>query len=106
MARNEPRKTEGPPSPLKTASPFGYVLLLLGFFLSRNLFDEAGVRTVPYSDFKVALKEGRFERVQLSDTWIRGYLPAPPQDEAAAKASEEAARRGPPGLGRPAASLP
>jgi len=107
VARNEPRKTEGTPSPLKTASPFGYVLLLvLGFFLFRNLFEEAGVRKVAYSDFKVALKEGRFDRVQLSDTWVRGFLPAPPQDDASAKVREEAARRGPPGLARPAASLP
>ncbi|MEN9796936.1 MAG: hypothetical protein RL653_632 [Pseudomonadota bacterium] len=72
-------------SPLKAGSPLGYILLLvLGFFLFRNIFQEAGVQKVGYSDFKQALREDRFDRVQLSETWIRGHLRAqasPPKPE-------------------------
>ncbi|MGQ0504735.1 MAG: ATP-dependent zinc metalloprotease FtsH [Myxococcaceae bacterium] len=67
-------------------SPLGYVmLLLLGFFLFRNVFQEAGVRKVTYSQFKEALSTKQFERVQITDDWVKGYLPegtaAAPKDE-------------------------
>jgi cell division protease FtsH len=71
---------------LKLGSPLGYVLLLvLGFLLFRNVFQDAGVRRVTYSQMKDAIRQDQFTRVQLSDDWVKGYLPedtaaAPPGD--------------------------
>src|SRR4051812_17198656 len=77
--------TKGPR--FKLGSPLGYVLLLvLGFMLFRNVFQDAGVRRVTYSQFKEAVRQGQFARVQLANDWVKGYLPenaaaAPPEDE-------------------------
>ncbi len=70
----------------RIGSPLGYVLLLLlGFFLFRNVFQEAGVRKVTYSQFKEAVRAGQFQRVQLTDDWVKGFLPegtsAKPKDD-------------------------
>ncbi|HYV46329.1 MAG TPA: ATP-dependent zinc metalloprotease FtsH [Myxococcaceae bacterium] len=76
----------------KLGSPLGYVLLLvLGFMLFRNVFQDAGVRRVTYSQFKDAVKQGQFARVQLANDWVKGYLPenaaaAPPEESAAPRA--------------------
>ncbi|MFL5320338.1 MAG: ATP-dependent zinc metalloprotease FtsH [Myxococcaceae bacterium] len=62
--------------PFRVGSPIGYVVLLvLGFFLFRNVFQEAGVKKVSYSEFKEAIGGGRFQRVQLSNDWVKGFLP-------------------------------
>ncbi|HVE86364.1 MAG TPA: ATP-dependent zinc metalloprotease FtsH [Myxococcales bacterium] len=76
------------------------LLLLLGFMLFRNVFQDAGVRRVTYSEFKEATRQGQFARVQLSNDWVKGYLPenavaAPPEDT-----------REPRALRRPPSALP
>ncbi len=91
-------KPAGPNGPrFRFGSPLGYVLLLvLGFMLFRNVFQDAGVRRVSYSQFKEAVTQGQFVRVQIASESVKGYLP-----EAAATAKqEEGALRGEP------ASLP
>jgi cell division protease FtsH len=50
-------------------------LLILGFLLFRNVFADAGVRRVTYSQFKDAIREGRFGRVQILSDAVKGYLP-------------------------------
>ncbi|HEX8538456.1 MAG TPA: ATP-dependent metallopeptidase FtsH/Yme1/Tma family protein, partial [Cystobacter sp.] len=65
------------PSPkgFRFGSPLGYILLLvLGFMLFRNVFQDAGVQRVTYSRFRESLTEGKFSRVQLSPEWVKGYL--------------------------------
>ncbi len=60
----------------RLGSPLGYVLLLvLGFLLFRNVFQDAGVRRVSYSQFRDAVEKGQFSKVQLSPEWVKGYLP-------------------------------
>src|SRR4051812_17317615 len=82
--------TKGPR--FKLGSPLGYVLLLvLGFMLFRNVFQDAGVRRVTYSQFKEAVRQGQFARVQLANDWMKGYLPennaaAPPEEQGAPRA--------------------
>ncbi len=59
-------------------SPIAYVLLLLlGFFLFRSVFSEAGVQKVPYSRFLEAVRSDKFSRVVVSNDWVKGYLAAP-----------------------------
>ncbi|MGI5861443.1 MAG: ATP-dependent zinc metalloprotease FtsH [Myxococcales bacterium] len=61
----------------RLGSPLAYLLLiLLGFFLFRSVFSEAGVQKVPYSRFKQAVREDRFSRVVISNDWVKGYLVA------------------------------
>ncbi|HCF58317.1 MAG TPA: cell division protein FtsH, partial [Myxococcales bacterium] len=61
----------------RLGSPLAYLLLiLLGFFLFRSVFSEAGVQKVPYSRFKQAVQEDRFSRVVISNDWVKGYLVA------------------------------
>jgi cell division protease FtsH len=75
-----------PPPPdkgFRFGSPLGYIILLvLGFMLFRNVFQDAGVHRVSYSEFREAIQEGRFSRVQLSQEWVKGFLnttsPKPP----------------------------
>ncbi|MFN7135742.1 MAG: ATP-dependent metallopeptidase FtsH/Yme1/Tma family protein, partial [Myxococcales bacterium] len=75
--RPQPPQGQPPGPKLKFGSPFAYIILLMiGFFLFRGVFAEAGVQKVPYSEFREAVIEGRFERVVLSDDWVKGYLPA------------------------------
>src|SRR3954471_4679754 len=74
------KKHEPPQGPgmgrFRLGSPLGYVILLvLGFLLFRNVFQDAGVRRVTYSQFKDGVRNGMFQRVQLSPDWVRGYLP-------------------------------
>src|SRR5438067_8604292 len=73
-------KKHEPPGPglsrFKFGSPLGYVVLLvLGFMLFRNVFQDAGVRHVTYSQFKDAIRAGQFTRVQLSADSVKGFLP-------------------------------
>jgi cell division protease FtsH len=85
------KKPEKPTPPtkggFKFGSPLGYILLLvLGFLLFRNVFQDAGVRRVSYSQFREAVTNGQFNRVQLSPEWVKGYLregtaQQPPQDD-------------------------
>ncbi|WP_434389599.1 ATP-dependent zinc metalloprotease FtsH [Melittangium boletus] len=66
-----------PPQPkgFRFGSPLAYIfLLVLGFMLFRNVFQDAGVQRVSYSRFRDAISEGRFSRVQLSPEWVKGYL--------------------------------
>jgi cell division protease FtsH len=69
----------------KLGSPLGYILLLvLGFLLFRNVFQDAGVRRVSYSQLREAVEAGQFSRVQISPEWVKGFLkdnasPPPPQ---------------------------
>ena len=73
------KKGETPPQPSKPfrfGSPLGYILLLvLGFFLFRSVFSEAGVRQVSYSQFREAVENGTFSRVELADDSVKGFLP-------------------------------
>jgi cell division protease FtsH len=73
------KQEKQPPLPpnkgFRFGSPLGYVLLLvLGFMLFRNVFQDAGVHRVSYSEFRQAIQEGRFSRVQLSQEWVKGVL--------------------------------
>jgi cell division protease FtsH len=62
----------------KFGSPLAYVLLLLlGFFLFRSVFSEAGAQKVPYSKFLEAVRDDRFSKVVVSNDWVKGYLIAP-----------------------------
>jgi len=81
----KPEKS-GPGRNFKLGSPFGYVLLLvLAFLLFRNVFEDAGVRKVSYSQFRDAVASNQFTRVQLTPEWVKGYLPentaAAPKDD-------------------------
>jgi cell division protease FtsH len=49
----------------------------LAFLLFRNVFQDAGVRRVTYSDFKEAVRAGKFVRVQLSPEIVKGFLAQP-----------------------------
>jgi len=69
------RKHEKPGgSRFRIGSPLIYLgLVLLGLLLFRNMFQEAGYARVPYSDFKHAIQDGRFRRVQVTPDAVRGY---------------------------------
>jgi cell division protease FtsH len=70
-------------------SPMAYVVLLvIGFLIFRSVFQEAGVRKVPYSQFKEAVQKGQFVRVQIASDWVRGYAP----ESAHAAADEKSPR--------------
>ena len=79
------KKHEKPTPPkqgFRFGSPLGYVLLLvLGFMLFRNVFQDAGVRRVSYSQFREAVQQGQFSRVQVATDWVKGFrkedAPAP-----------------------------
>jgi cell division protease FtsH len=77
-------KSPPPAKGFRFGSPLGYILLLvLGFMLFRNVFQDAGVQRVSYSRFRESLAEGKFSRVQLSPEWVKGFLKdgaAPPAD--------------------------
>jgi cell division protease FtsH len=69
------KPTPPPNKGLRFGSPLGYILLLvLGFMLFRNVFADAGVHRVSYSQFRTAVQEGQFSRVQISDDWVKGFL--------------------------------
>jgi cell division protease FtsH len=73
------KKTDKPtPTPgkgFRFGSPLGYILLLvLGFLLFRNVFQDAGVRRVSYSQFRDGVEAGNFSRVQISNEWVKGFL--------------------------------
>jgi cell division protease FtsH len=69
------RKHEKPGGPrFRLGSPFVYLgLAVLALFLFRNVFQEAGYLRVPYSEFKQAIRDGRFKRVQIAPDSLRGY---------------------------------
>ena len=74
--RNKRHEKPGGGTRPRLGSPLGYVLLLvLGFFLFRNVFQDVGVRRVSYSQFKDAVREGQFARVQLGEDSVKGFLP-------------------------------
>ncbi len=54
------KKQEKQPSPtrgLRFGSPLGYILLLVvGFMLFRNVFQDAGVQRKTYSEFRTAIQ--------------------------------------------------
>jgi cell division protease FtsH len=85
------KKTERPGSGpgggrFRFGSPLAYVLLLLlGFFLFRSVFSEAGVQKVPYSQFLEAVRADKFSRVVVSNDWVKGYLSAPAEPSNAAR---------------------
>ncbi|MGZ3460624.1 MAG: ATP-dependent metallopeptidase FtsH/Yme1/Tma family protein, partial [Archangium sp.] len=74
------KKQEKPASPsnnkgFRFGSPLGYILLLvLGFMLFRNVFQDAGVQRVSYSRFREAIQQDKFSRVQVSPDWVKGFL--------------------------------
>ena len=69
-------KPQGPLGGFKFGSPLGYALLIgLAFLLFRNIFQDVGVRRVTYSDFKEAVRNGTFVKVQLAPEWVKGFLP-------------------------------
>jgi cell division protease FtsH len=58
----------------RLGSPLLYLgLVVLGLVLFRTMFQEAGYLRVPYSEFKRAVQEGRFKRVQIGPDVLRGY---------------------------------
>lgn len=87
---------------IRSGSPFGYILLLvLGFFLFRNVFQDVGVHRASYSEFKTAVEEGRFARVQVSTEWVKGFAPvAPKNDGEATSTAPEAAPASAPVAGK------
>jgi cell division protease FtsH len=77
----------------RLGSPLAYlVLLAVGFLLFRSVFQDAGVRKVAYSQFKEAVEKGQFERVQLANEWVKGFLP---ENTAAAPAQSKIIRSEP-----------
>jgi cell division protease FtsH len=63
----------------RLGSPFLYLgLVVLGLFIFRNMFQEAGYLRVPYSEFKQALRDGRFKRVQIGPDALRGFVTESP----------------------------
>ncbi len=91
------KPTPPPNKGFRFGSPLGYILLLvLGFMLFRNVFEDAGARPIPYSEFRKAVQEDRFSKVQLSEDRVKGFLVAP---ESAAPSADEGvgAMRGQPG---------
>ena len=95
--RGKQRETVPPKAPrFRLGSPLGYVLLLvLGFMLFRNVFKDAGVRRVSYSQFKEAVDQGQFVRVQLGADWLKGYTPeaAPATPQGAPAEGEDGTQR-------------
>src|SRR5262249_10925505 len=62
----------------RLGSPLPFMLLVaLGFLLFRNVFQDAGVHRVTYSEFKQAAREGKFSHVQLSPDVVKGFLVEP-----------------------------
>ncbi|MCI0670104.1 MAG: ATP-dependent zinc metalloprotease FtsH [Myxococcaceae bacterium] len=51
------------------------LLVVLAFFLFRNIFSDAGVRRVSYSQFREAVEDRHFSRVVVSGDTVKGYLP-------------------------------
>src|SRR5690606_26411588 len=85
-----------PRQPFRFGSPLGYVLLLvLGFFLFRSVFNDAGVRQVSYSQFRAAVARGDFAGVELAESWVKGYLAAPQSASEVDAETEVGERRGP-----------
>ncbi|HZW90278.1 MAG TPA: ATP-dependent metallopeptidase FtsH/Yme1/Tma family protein, partial [Myxococcaceae bacterium] len=86
------RKHEKPGGPrFRIGSPLIYLgLVLLGLLLFRNMFQEVGYVRVPYSEFKQAIQDGRFKRVQITPDSLRGFttdvigVPARSNDQATA----------------------
>jgi len=74
------KKQEKPQPPpankgFRFGSPLGYILLLvLGFMLFRNVFTDAGVQRKTYSEFRAAIEENKFSKVQVAPDWVKGYL--------------------------------
>ncbi len=85
--RGKKHEKPTPPKPgFRFGSPLGYVLLLvLGFMLFRNVFQDAGVRRVSYSQFREAVQQGQFSRVQVATDWVKGFrkedAPAAPEGQ-------------------------
>ena len=83
------KKQEKPQPPpankgFRFGSPLGYIaLLLLGFILFKNVFQDAGVQRKTYSEFRTAIQENKFSKVQVSPDWVKGFL----KDSSAARAS-------------------
>ena len=69
------RKHDTPGGPrFRFGSPLIYLaLLVVGLLLFRNVFQEAGYVRVPYSEFKQAIRDGRFKRVQIAADSLRGF---------------------------------
>ena len=69
------RKHDRPGGPrFRFGSPLIYLgLLIIGLLLFRNVFQEAGYVRVPYSEFKQAIRDGRFKRVQIAADSLRGF---------------------------------
>jgi cell division protease FtsH len=73
------KKQEKPLPPtnkgFRFGSPLGYVLLLvLGFMLFRNVFQDPGSQPVSYSQFRDAVQKGQFSRVQIFPDRVKGFL--------------------------------
>ncbi|WP_436627674.1 ATP-dependent zinc metalloprotease FtsH [Corallococcus exiguus] len=89
---DKPTPTKGG---FKFGSPLGYILLLvLGFLLFRNVFQDAGVRRVSYSQLRDAVENNQFSRVQISNEWVKGFLKdnaQPPPGERGTLRSEPSA---------------
>jgi cell division protease FtsH len=87
------RKPESPAPPgkgFKLGSPLGWIILVvLGILLFRNVFADAGVKPVSYSEFRKALEAGRFYRVQISTDRLKGFL----QEDAVQPAPEQGQER-------------
>ncbi|MFW5878988.1 MAG: ATP-dependent metallopeptidase FtsH/Yme1/Tma family protein, partial [Myxococcota bacterium] len=54
------------------------IFIALGYLLFRSMVGEPGVHPVSYSELKQELREGRFDKVVLTDEVVRAY----PKDEA------------------------
>src|SRR5258708_22783479 len=91
--RKRDKKPESSRFRLPIGSPLGYLLLVfLGFLLFRNAFQDVGTRRVTDSEFKDALRKGKFAKVQISNDWVKGFLK---ENTVAAPAGEQAPRSQP-----------
>ena len=75
----------------RMGSPLLYLLLfIVGFFIFRALFSEAGTNKVAYSQFLQAAEAGAFSRVVISEGWVKGY----PTEDAASPSSPNSGQEG------------
>jgi cell division protease FtsH len=89
----KPEKQSTPGKGFKFGSPIGYILLLvLGFLLFRNVFQDAGVRRVSYSQFRQAIEAGQFSRVQIAADSVKGFQKDTTSAPAAQPGQERALR--------------
>ncbi|MFB6372354.1 MAG: ATP-dependent metallopeptidase FtsH/Yme1/Tma family protein, partial [Bradymonadaceae bacterium] len=66
------------------------LLLFLGVFLAVNYFQYPAGQKIPYSELKQKVKEGKVEKIKISDQWITAH----PTEQALEKAKKKSKNDG------------